>query len=786
MTATFSEAVTGFALADITVGNGAASNLATADNTTFTFDVTPTADGQVTVDVAAAVAQDSAGNDNTAAIQFTIDYATSVPSTISFEFPDYYLNHAGQITVTDDSANTDAATIQTISADVSCLDCVTASGTISVNLVETGVDSGVFVSASSVRFSSGSTDDSKDILYSEIGATVRASYVGSSTVTADTLILNPDEASIPTEGTPTLTTTSATGCVDSEDDGICDIWEKSTGFLFYPNDVVDDTNLLFGGLTALTSSYQINCVDFVGVDSNGNGILDGTESTKCPSPSHKDIFVELDYMTGHLLSEQAMQDVIDAFADQGIYLHILVSDELSHVDTINADIDQASPSQTQFDSIKLNNLADATIRGDSAALDRYKQFVHYGLSAHNIEWGGITTSSGFAEVKGNDFVVALGSYSRGVGSVDEQQGTLMHELGHNLNLRHGGPNEIAGSSVTGAAINCKPNQLSVMNYLYQFGPFDNTIPNNIPLEYSFYDNSKSAQLSESSLPSTYTAPAGSGYSVINFGKDTIMTSSPADGTTTIPWSGDPNYIPGIGCDDNTAGQTHDSFDEWNNVVFDVRSVDLWSDGIHMNPEFYQETFTSEGLAEIHAQQADSINDIIQGLPDESFAQNPDKTKSDIDNLFAQLASLTSFATASECADAQTLIDQIELLITSGIADETIKAELLADLDGISAIYENACDVGNTPDASESLASSISDMIQGLINDGTINKGQANSLTSKLDSALSSMDKGNDNAACGQLGSLENEINAMVSGNRLDVDDANSMLSVIAHLRVDTC
>jgi len=70
MTATFSEPVTGFTIGAITVGNGVASNFL-GSGTTYTFDVTPTADGLVTVDVAAAAAQDAAGNGNTAATQFT-------------------------------------------------------------------------------------------------------------------------------------------------------------------------------------------------------------------------------------------------------------------------------------------------------------------------------------------------------------------------------------------------------------------------------------------------------------------------------------------------------------------------------------------------------------------------------------------------------------------------------------------------------------------------------------------------------------------------------------------
>ncbi|GAA4234900.1 hypothetical protein GCM10022291_15440 [Postechiella marina] len=78
VTITFSEEVTGFDLADITVGNGVASNVQTSDNIIFTADITPSANGTVTVDVAANVATDEAGNNNSLAMQFSTTYDFSL------------------------------------------------------------------------------------------------------------------------------------------------------------------------------------------------------------------------------------------------------------------------------------------------------------------------------------------------------------------------------------------------------------------------------------------------------------------------------------------------------------------------------------------------------------------------------------------------------------------------------------------------------------------------------------------------------------------------------------
>ncbi len=66
VTATFSSQVSGFAVDDITVANGAAGNLS-GGGAVYTFEVTPNAVGPVTVDVATGVAEDAESRVNTAA-----------------------------------------------------------------------------------------------------------------------------------------------------------------------------------------------------------------------------------------------------------------------------------------------------------------------------------------------------------------------------------------------------------------------------------------------------------------------------------------------------------------------------------------------------------------------------------------------------------------------------------------------------------------------------------------------------------------------------------------------
>ncbi|MFB9274703.1 immunoglobulin-like domain-containing protein [Cohnella cellulosilytica] len=81
VTATFSEEVTGFAEDDIRVTNGDIDDFsASADNgKLYTFDVKPTADGPVTVEVEPGAAADAAGNANAGTSTLTLTYDTTAP-----------------------------------------------------------------------------------------------------------------------------------------------------------------------------------------------------------------------------------------------------------------------------------------------------------------------------------------------------------------------------------------------------------------------------------------------------------------------------------------------------------------------------------------------------------------------------------------------------------------------------------------------------------------------------------------------------------------------------------
>ena len=84
MTFQFGEDVTGFELADIDVSNGTAGAFASTDAATYTADITPDGNGEVTIDVAADAALDVAGNGSDAAsVTVPIDMVSPGLTTVS-------------------------------------------------------------------------------------------------------------------------------------------------------------------------------------------------------------------------------------------------------------------------------------------------------------------------------------------------------------------------------------------------------------------------------------------------------------------------------------------------------------------------------------------------------------------------------------------------------------------------------------------------------------------------------------------------------------------------------
>src|SRR5262245_28982179 len=249
----------------------------------------------------------------------------------------------------------------------------------------------------------------------------------------------------------------------------------------------DVTALIAPGATSASIYYPGNtcdCLVWVGAivavsaaDTDGDGLPDAWEKHGYTDPEtnkfvdlpgmgakydHKDVFVEVDYMVAgdhtHKPLKKAIDGVVKAFKNAPVLNPDGKTGIKLHVDYGQGGLLKGG------NSLPEQALLPGVISGDWSAFDVIKNanfaperrpIFHYAIFAHNIHPNG--TSGISRGIPASDFIVSLGAWTNQVGTLQEQAGTFMHELGHNINLRHGGSDHV----------NYKANFLSVMNYFFQ-------------------------------------------------------------------------------------------------------------------------------------------------------------------------------------------------------------------------------------------------------------------------------------------------------------------------------
>lgn len=387
--------------------------------------------------------------------------------------------------------------------------------------------------------------------------------------------------------------------------------------VFYPIDSGYENTILTGianngNLTgyALNTSPDLPTVVGLSItvklDHDGDGLLDEWETngytvdgqlidlpTMGADPNVKDIFVEVDYLAdgthSHEMSPAAADLVIDAFAQKGINLHIdggpdfwmnkptgqkweqysksnMVS-ETASLKELGSWNQQPKTGAWQYDWSEFLDLKNGTskIPANFDRAGRGRAF-HYAIFAHSM--GNQLNWSGVAKLPGNDFLVTLGG-ADWTQSTLEQAGTFMHELGHNLDLRHGGIQDLP---------NYKPNYFSVMNYLYQTNGLIAGGKQHV-LNYSEFDSNTVPNLDETMLDEAagLSLPASmQGYGVIWFCNVGNLRGS-LNANSLIDWNcnnvvPEPPYSRDI---TNDNAQTKlSSFDDWKQVRFTFIGGDI--------------------------------------------------------------------------------------------------------------------------------------------------------------------------------------------------------------------
>ncbi|MCU0834677.1 MAG: DNRLRE domain-containing protein [Chromatiaceae bacterium] len=238
---------------------------------------------------------------------------------------------------------------------------------------------------------------------------------------------------------------------ESDEDGLADDIEVLMGLDPASNDTDGD---------GLYDGWEV-----IGLDRDHDGTLDLDLPMLGANPHHKDVFVEIDWMEDATRSLRphptAVQALVNAFREYGIRLH---------VDTGNLGGGNAVPYEANTCDYESTWFAETK----GANFDRARRGIFYYIAA-------MTAGEG------------CGSKSKGAGNIILRSSSvhgytvnMMHELGHDLGVHHGGQKALTeprsadtlgpnGDIISDNAIdwatddeNYKPNYLSIMNYQYQW------------------------------------------------------------------------------------------------------------------------------------------------------------------------------------------------------------------------------------------------------------------------------------------------------------------------------
>ncbi|AJW70690.1 exported protein of unknown function [Nitrosopumilus adriaticus] len=451
-------------------------------------------------------------------------------------------------------------------------------------------------------------------------------------------------------------------CVnDVDNDAICDEFENNVSHL--------EINYPPG-----TSIYKLNDTTSLG-NCDYFALIDS--SVPCSGSDKKDLWIEFDYMESFPLNDDALKDVRESFWKHDIRVHFIVDEAIPNQEYLKP----GGVNHFRFfgtDQVKSFYFGTPTERDaldwNSLGWKQKKQVFHYGLSIDKQK--GAPTTSGFAEKLGNDFGISYGGWPSGVPTHSAyQSGTIMHEIGHNLGLDHGGD--------YADPLNCKPNYVSVMSYSRQLP----TIYAQPLIDFSnaTIQSLDETQLSEingiGNLPDEYSDGV-----VIVYGP-TPEYIEITENNQDIDWNQDGsieqspvqaeiNYLIDEGCGlvEYTSLSGHN---DWESLNFDSRGTGNWVDGRMTSPCKYDpkdegksnscksdnpyhgnpmgknilskyadtknkkdfipnwnervwfggaEEFTSELAREHFLANAKIINNTFQNLPDESFIDDPKSIK----------------------------------------------------------------------------------------------------------------------------------------------------------------
>jgi len=307
-------------------------------------------------------------------------------------------------------------------------------------------------------------------------------------------------------------------------------------------------------------------------------------------PNQTDIFIHLDYMDSTDLGisprKEALDNVVTAIHGHGYEVHFDIGD-LFGTGISNHNLDGKSHKVPFANGMTLGEVTGMAnlYRYKASYLDIAKRGIfHYCIFANSqLADGSPSSSTGLGEVSGNDFFLSMGnSNTFSIADqeslfylINEQAGTLMHELGHNLGLLHGGSD----------SVNNKPNYRSIMNYLYGYGlptignvregdryyhkMWKTSLFSHFSPFYQYFSTSGTKQLHNSPYTNTFVMDYSSG------GGGTLDETNLSEGaglgysqSAGVDWNGDGDTVDIVSKDINVDGTlgTYSDFNDWGNIT----------------------------------------------------------------------------------------------------------------------------------------------------------------------------------------------------------------------------
>lgn len=312
--------------------------------------------------------------------------------------------------------------------------------------------------------------------------------------------------------------------------------------------------------------YLVTVAAFA-VDSDNDGLSDDIEAQLGTSSLHKDIFVEIDWLIVHGRNMKPRPGFIQIVAGMfenapvvnpdstyGIRLHALLSNGIpSTKDVLGTQNENGSYDWSDFDVIK-SQYFTPTNRATHHYCLFVKDYAAYDQDGNLTGSSGLSRNSESAFSAGaSDFIVSLGGngwWNKPKSATYKwtQAGTFVHELGHNLGLKHGGSDHVS----------YKPNHLSVMSYAFQTDGIPFTTVDGTSFSYFDYSRVAPPPLNENSI--NEVVGLGSRVSlpgVGNYGTRWYLTDGQqlykfywTDATSGVDWNMDGVFQTGLKIDLN--------------------------------------------------------------------------------------------------------------------------------------------------------------------------------------------------------------------------------------------